>query len=118
MSLYDELVRAETEGWEALTTDAGADYYEEHLTDDAAMAFPFGVMTRAEAISAMRSSEPWASFAITDARAVELTDDSAVLVYRALAERPGQPPYDAVMSSVYVRREGRWLLAFHQQTPT
>lgn len=118
MSLTNELVAAETEGWRALTTTSGADHYERQLTPDAAMAFASGVMDRAEAIGAMRSAAPWASFEIRDPRVVELTPDSAVLVYRGLAQRPGQPRYAALMSSVYVRQDGRWLLAFHQQTPT
>jgi len=112
-----ELVQAETEGWQALTTPSGADYYEDHLTDGAIMAFPFGVMTREEAIAAMRSAEPWTSFEITEPLVVELGRDSGVLAYRATARRQGQPEYTAVMSSVYVREDGRWMLAFHQQTP-
>ncbi|MDQ1602621.1 MAG: hypothetical protein QOE01_466, partial [Actinomycetota bacterium] len=32
--------------------------------------------------------------------------------------RVGQPPYHALISSVYVRHDDRWLLAFHQQSPS
>ena len=42
MSLQDDLIALERGGWEALSTDDGAVYYREHLTDDAMMAFPFG----------------------------------------------------------------------------
>jgi hypothetical protein len=117
MQFAQDLIAAETDGWQALTTDAGADYYERHLTADAIMGFSSGVMTRAEAIEAMRASEPWASFTITDPHVVELTPDSGVLVYRASARRAGHAPYTALVSSAYVRQDGRWLLAFHQQTP-
>jgi hypothetical protein len=27
------------------------------------------------------------------------------------------PPYQALVTSVYVRRDGEWLLSIHQQTP-
>ncbi len=117
MPLPSDLVDAEREGWQALTTSEGADYYERHLTVTAIMAFPSGVMTRSEALTAMRSAPPWSSFEILGPRVVELTPDSAVLVYQAVAQRAGQPPYQALISSVYVRQDDRWLLAFHQQSP-
>jgi hypothetical protein len=113
-----ELIDAERKGWQALTTTEGADYYERHLTTTAIMAFPSGVMTRSEALDAMRSAPPWSSFEIRDPRVVEFAPDCGVLVYHALAQRVGQPTYRALISSVYVRQDDRWLLAFHQQSPS
>ena len=113
----NELVALEREGWQALSDGRGADYYAQHLADNALMAFSFGVMDRQAAIDAMAQAPPWASFELTDPRVVALTDDSAVLVYAAKAQREGQDPYAATISSTFVRRQGQWLLAFHQQTP-
>ena len=112
-----ELVALEREGWEALAAGRGAEYYREHLSDDALMAFSFGVMSREAAIEAMRSAPPWSTFEIREAQVVQLTPDSGVVVYRATARRAGQDPYHAVISSAFVRRDGAWKLAFHQQTP-
>ena len=111
------LIDVEREGWEALSSGRGAAYYREHLTDDALMAFSFGVMTRDAAIEAMESAPPWESYEMKDARVVELTEDSGVVVYAVEARRAGQEPYSAVVSSTFVRRDGEWKLAFHQQTP-
>ena len=111
------LIDVEREGWEALSSGRGGAYYREHLADNALMAFPFGVMTRDEAIAAMESAPPWASFELKDPRVVELTEDSGVVVYAVEARREGQEPYSAVVSSTFVRRDGVWKLAFHQQTP-
>ena len=111
------LVQLEREGWEALSCGRGGEYYREHLADNALMAFPFGVMSRDAAIEAIESAPPWATFEIEDPQVVALTDDSAVVVYRATAQRAGQEPYSAVISSTFVRRDGAWKLAFHQQTP-
>ena len=115
--LERELVELEREGWEALAAGRGGEYYREHLADDALMAFSFGVMSRDAAIEAMESAPPWATFEIADPRVVVLTDESGVVVYRARAQRAGQEPYSAVISSTFVRRDGAWKLAFHQQTP-
>ncbi|MDQ1615983.1 MAG: hypothetical protein QOJ60_1922 [Actinomycetota bacterium] len=118
MPLQSELIEAEREGWQALTTTEGAAYYERNLTTAAIMGFPSGVMTRSEALDAMRSAPPWSSFEILEPRVVELTQDCGVLVYQVVAQRVGQRPYRALISSVYVRHDDRWLLAFHQQSPS
>jgi hypothetical protein len=81
------------------------------------MAFSFGVLDRQPAIAAMAQAPPWPTFELVEPRVVELTDDSGVVVYRANAQRAGQEPYSAVISSAFARRNGRWQLAFHQQTP-
>jgi hypothetical protein len=55
---------------------------------------------------------------MADARVVQLNDDSGVVVYSVTAQRPGQEPYSAVISSTFVREEDGWKLAFHQQSPS
>jgi hypothetical protein len=40
------------------------------------------------------------------------------VVYRVRAQHPGEAPYDAVISSTFVRDGDGWKLAFHQQTPS
>jgi uncharacterized protein DUF4440 len=112
-----DLVALERDGWQALADGRGGEYYRDHLADDALMAFPFGVMDRPAAIEAMEQAAPWASFELTDPLVVALTEDTGIVVYRATAQRTGQPPYSATISSTFVRRDGRWLLAFHQQSP-
>jgi hypothetical protein len=115
--LYDLLLRLEREGWDALSSGRAGEYYREHLAENALLAFPFGVMTREEAIDAMESASPWSMFEIHDARVVALTPDSGVLAYRAVAQRSGEAPYFAIVSSTFVRVGGAWKLAFHQQSP-
>lgn len=117
MTAKVDLVALEREGWQALAEGRGGAYYRDNLADDALMAFSFGVLGRGAAIEAMEQAPPWATFELVDPRVVELTDGSGVVVYRANAQRAGEEPYSAVISSTFVRRDGRWLLAFHQQTP-
>lgn len=81
------------------------------------MVFPFGVLDRAQTIAAIEAAPPWSSFRIDEPNAVRLDDDAALLTYRATAQRSGQAPYMAYMTTVVVRRDGTWKTAFHQQTP-
>ncbi len=111
------LVDLERLGWEALSSGDGGRYYSEHLTSDAVMAFSFGVLTRQQALEAMASAPAWSTYDMQDPQVVALTPDSGIVVYRVVAQRPGQPVYTATISSTYVRRDGTWRLAFHQQSP-
>ncbi len=81
------------------------------------MVFPFGVLERDAAIEAMEAAPRWADYDISDARAIALTAASAILSYWARAQRIGQEPYAARMSTVFVKHDGTWKTAFHQQTP-
>ena len=116
-SLAERLIALEHEGWEALSSDAGGAYYREHLTDDALMAFPFGVLDREATIAAIESAPPWERFEIRAPRVVGLGPDAGVVVYEVTAQRAGQAPYAAVVSSAFVRDGDGWKLAFHQQSP-
>jgi hypothetical protein len=53
---------------------------------------------------------------LEDVRTFRPAPDTAVVTYGVVAARDGQQ-YSALMSSLYVRREDGWKLAFHQQTP-
>ena len=115
--LHKTLVSLEDQAWRALSQGTGADFYRQNLTPDAVMVFPFGVLDQDAAIAAIAAAPPWTTYAIADTRVTALTDDSAILTYRARAQRAGQEPYAARMSTAFVRHEGAWKTAFHQQTP-
>jgi hypothetical protein len=111
-----ELIQIERRGWEALCSHDAEAYYREHMAEDALMAFPFGVMDKDEALRAMASAEPWSRYEMEDPRVIPLGSDAGVVVYSVTAQRDGQDPFRAVLSSTFVRREGDWKLAFHQQS--
>jgi hypothetical protein len=112
-----ELTDLEHKGWQALSGDAGAEFYDAFLTDDAIMVVPVGVMDRDACIAAFAAAAPWSRFELADMRVLPLGEEAATVVYRATAQREGHPEYTALMSTSYVRRDGEWLIAFHQQTP-
>lgn len=113
----ETLLALEGQGWEALSSDAGAAFYAKHLTDDALLVVPGVVLDKATWLASLASAAPWSSHRIEDARVVGLGAGCAALVYRATAQRQGEAAYVALVTSTYVRRHGRWLLALHQQTP-
>lgn len=117
MEATHELVDLEEKGWHALVSGRGAEFYDAFLADEAVMALPIGILDRDACVEAIAQAEPWASFELTDVRVIVLGQESVVVAYQAKAQREGQPEYNAVMSTTYVRDDGEWLIAFHQQTP-
>ena len=115
--MIDRLHELEEQGWQALSSPDPVKFCEEWLADDAVLIVPGMVIDRATFLKALADEQPWAGHHIEQPRAVELTDDSAALVYRVTAQRDGQPEFVALMTSVYVKRAGRWQLVVHQQTP-
>ena len=115
----DELIELERAGWASLCDGTGDDFYGRTMTDDGVMVLANGsVMTRDDVVAALAQAPQWASFELDDVRVVSVGEDSAALVYVGTGHRDGDdPPFVGAMSSVYVKRDGRWKLALYQQTP-
>jgi uncharacterized protein (TIGR02246 family) len=113
-----EVEELERRGWDALSGADGAAFYRDVMAEDGLMLFPGAVLDKAESVRAIEGATPWSRYELTDVRVIEATPDSAIVAYRAEAQRPGRPPYEAVMTTVYARRDGRWQMILHQQSPT
>ena len=114
--LNAELLALEHRFWEASTD---ADFYREHLADEVLLVFPYGVgaMDKEMTVYTINaSSEGWISHEFEEVQVVPIGDDAAVITYKGIGERPDDEPFKAYVSSTYLRRDGRWLLIFHQQT--
>lgn len=111
MSLRDELIEIERE-----LAAGNGDAYRRHLAEEAVVVVPGAVLDREGCAAAMDESPGWDAWEISGERAVGLAPDSALLTYRWRSAR-GDVRYSAVLSSVYARRDGRWRLVLHQQTP-
>jgi hypothetical protein len=100
MSTRDDLLELERDAWRARSTDgeAAATYYERMLAEKVLMLLPGGLVE------------------LSDEHVLELDDRTAVVAYRARAKRSNQG-YEALFNSTYVRANGAWRLALHQQTP-
>ena len=119
MTIRDELLELERAAWEALSTggDAAASFYERVLANEVLMLLPGGLVIddRSAAIDSMRG-DPWTSYQLSDERVLELNEDCGVVAYRGRATRNASE-YSALFNSTFVREEGHWRLAVHQQTP-
>ena len=115
--LLDELLRLEHAGWRALCDGTASSFYGDLMSDDALMVLANGdVMTRDEVVHALAGSPAWSSYSIDAPRIVAVSAEVAVLVYVGTARRDGGRPFVGAMSSVYHRRDDRWVLALYQQT--
>jgi hypothetical protein len=113
-----ELIRLEERGWEALSTPGGGpEFYGEVLDDDVVMLLPGGIVLdeRGAALDAM-SGPPWSAHHLEHLGEHRPTADTGLVTYGVVATR-GELEYSALVSSLYVRRDDGWRMAFHQQTP-
>ena len=98
------------------------DLYGDNLLPEAMLVFPeTGVVDRAFALDAIRAENRegrrWAEVEFENIRALQLVADVAALTYKVTArwEHESQS-IQALASSVYVKRDGTWKLALHQQS--
>ena len=114
-----ELIELETAGWQALSSDGptATSFYQRVLDESVLMLLPNGIMLtdRTTIIEAM-SGQPWASFRMDSPQVLQPTSDTGIVAYGIDAQREGDSPYSALVSSHYVRRHDGWRLTFHQQT--
>ena len=87
------------------------------LTDDFCEFGSSGRIFRKEEIIAALRTEPPRQISIADFSVRNLTSETALVTYRAI--RPGETDQGArtsLRSSMWVFRDGRWQMLFHQGT--
>jgi len=97
----------------------GADFHAQLLTDDCILLLPppSGVMSKDAAIELIRETPRWAGVRFGGRRVQRLHDRIILLAYNASAHRRKElTTHRALVSSVYVNRDGDWRLTFHQET--
>src|SRR5918995_2888727 len=109
MNIAGDLIALEEQFWKG-----DADFYRQRLTAEALMVFPdpVGVLGKEETVASISQAPRWRDVEFTEVKAVMLATDAALLVYRATARRAEDATYVTRASSVYVRQDGAWTLAF------
>lgn len=114
MTTRDTLLDLERQFW-----TGNAEFYRQHLDATCLIAFTemSGNFTKADIAASIKSGDRWRDLKLDPRGLIEPMGGIAILSYRAHAVRPDGSPYDALVSSGYVRRGADWKMAFHQQTP-
>jgi hypothetical protein len=113
MNLQDDLLAMERKLW-----SGGKAVYERTLDDDCLIAFTeMAGVSSCDSIAQQADANRWHGLDIEVEGFLQPTDDVALLTYHASAVRGPDEPYEARVSSGYVRRGGHWKMMFHQQTP-
>ena len=120
MSDAPDLIGFEHQGWKALSTgrERATEFYRSILADDAQMLFPGGIrLVGKSQILEMMAGRPWQSYEISEAQEIFLSETVRLITYKVTAQRAGDDPYQALISSAYALRGDSWQLFVHQQTP-
>ena len=114
----DAAMALEIAVWTALKAgDAAADAAA--LAPDFLGVYPSGFASRADHVEQLDAGPSIAEFALSALRLDLIAPDAALLTYRACFARAATPEHREIMyvSSLWRRRDGRWINTFSQDTP-
>lgn len=116
VNIKSTILKLENGFWQAA---GNAEFYKRHFAEDGLMILPFegGTLNKSRVVEAVSKAEPWKRFQINEPIFTNISSSVLALTYKAIAHRKGQPAYNALISSVYVRNGSAWQLLLHQQTP-
>ncbi|WP_306358394.1 MULTISPECIES: DUF4440 domain-containing protein [unclassified Nocardia] len=105
--------------WRALSSDAGAEFYARVTAADAVFAVPspHATLTRRTVLDAVAAAPRIETYQILEFHERALGPDAFLVFYEMYQKRVGLDGIYAAISTVYVRRNSRWLMQYHQQTP-
>jgi hypothetical protein len=98
-------------------------FYKDNLIEESLLVFPeIGVITRDVAVDAILAENAegrrWAEVQFDEVHSLQLAENVTLLTCRVAARWEHEESKSlALASSVYIKRDGVWKLAFHQQTP-
>lgn len=119
-SVEAEIVALEKRAYEAWK-QKDKKFFEEHMWEDGQYLDANGVGGKAQYIKAIIDNDCTVnSYALDKPKVTMLSKDAALVAYRYTYDivcggKPEAGPLWA--STVYVRRGGKWLIAFHQELP-
>ena len=113
----DTLLAFEHAVWRALL-EGDLDADEQLLSDGFLGVYPTGYAGRSEHVGQLANGPTVVEYELDGARLVAISDDAALLVYRASYRRPGRTDREEMyVSSLWCRQERGWVNTFSQDTP-
>lgn len=118
-SVDTQLIALEKQSWEEWKNKNGT-FFQTLLTDEAVNVGVGGLSNKSQIVKSTSSDCEIKSFSVDNFKVVMLDKDAALLTYTAMQDGVcgGRTiPAKVFASSVYVKRGGKWLNAFYQETP-
>ncbi len=119
-SVEAELTALEKQGWEAWKNRNGG-FFQSFLSEDSIGVGATGVDNKSQIVKSI--SGPGCevkSYSLDNFKLVMLEKNTAILTYKAMQDATCDgktQPATVWASSVFVKHGGKWLAAFHQETP-
>ncbi|GAA2575860.1 hypothetical protein GCM10010399_01800 [Dactylosporangium fulvum] len=114
------LLALERDLWRA-NREGDADFYRATLTDDALLVSRFGAAPKTVVVPMIAANRnPFVRTELSDQQVRFLGPTAALVTYRAdyTARVDGvDVDLSVLATTVYVERDGQWLVTLHQQTP-
>jgi hypothetical protein len=115
MVASDDPVAIEKHLWEALRRK-DLDTFAAHLAPEQLEVEPGGVFDRAGTLASLREFD-FSKTTTSDFKATKLDDDATLVTYMIRETRPDGKPSEQRASTIWVKRDGKWLAYFHHGTP-
>ncbi len=114
------LVDIAQRAWDANVKE-DAEFYRDFLIDEAVGVNSFGVVDKTSLVKQMEqhSAVPFTKVAMADPRIIELSPESALLIYKATihAVKDGRElVFSDYVTTAFVKRSGQWKGAFQQHS--
>jgi hypothetical protein len=111
----DDPVAIEKHVWEVLK-QKDWDAFAAHLAEDQLEVGPGGVYDKAGTLNAVKQWD-FTRSTPSDFKATKWDDDVTLVTYTIKGTGPDGKPFEERASSIWVKRGGKWLAAFHMGTP-
>jgi hypothetical protein len=119
-SVEARLIALEKQAWEAWKKRNGV-FFQSYLTDDAVGVRETGIVDKSQIVKAFSSGGcEVKSFSLDNFKLVMLEKKTVILIYKAMQDvtcNGKTMPAAVRASTVFVKRGGKWLAAFHQEIP-
>ncbi|MGH9683608.1 MAG: nuclear transport factor 2 family protein [Candidatus Acidiferrales bacterium] len=121
-AVLPDLVKAERQFWDAWK-NGKPEVFENNMADDAVFFGQYGISPKREIVEEQKESVHSCkvrSYTLTNSRAIRIDDNAYILLYEAKQDAIcGGAKVNPLMlgSSVYVRRNGKWMNIFRSEVP-